>query len=182
MKKQKRNNEDNRGVAIYARKSRITNKGDSIGVQFKQCAEYALSLIHIYLLVWNNKYYLIGAEHKEFSADKMLDEDYYVLTLAAIARELNIAKIYSADVLIAAGLPLTWVSEQREEFKRYLLKHETVDFNFKGKDYHIHIVGADVYPQGFAAIVNHLSDFSGVNMLCDIGNGTICLLYTSRCV
>ncbi len=65
------------------------------------------------LLVWNNKYYLIGAEHKEFSADKMLDEDYYVLTLAAIARELNIAKIYSADVLIAAGLPLTWVSEQR---------------------------------------------------------------------
>ena len=47
------------------------------------------------LLVWNNKYYLIGAEHKEFSADKMLDEDYYVLTLAAIAREMNIAKIYS---------------------------------------------------------------------------------------
>ena len=41
MKKQKRNNEDNRGVAIYARKSRITNKGASIGVQFKQCAEYA---------------------------------------------------------------------------------------------------------------------------------------------
>ena len=81
------------------------------------------------LLVWNNKYCLIGAEHKEFSADKMLDEDYYVLTLAAIARELNIAKIYSADVLIAAGLPLTWVSEQREEFKRYLLKNETVDFN-----------------------------------------------------
>ena len=41
MKKQKRNNEDNRGEAIYARKSRIPNKGDSIGVQFKQCAEYA---------------------------------------------------------------------------------------------------------------------------------------------
>ena len=131
------------------------------------------------LLVWNNKYYLIGAEHKEFSADKMLDEDYYVLTLAAIARELNIAKIYSADVLIAAGLPLTWVSEQREEFKRYLLKHETVDFNFKGKDYHIRIVGADVYPQGFAAIVNHLSDFSGVNMLCDIGNGTMNIMFVN---
>ena len=27
---------DDRLVAIYARKSRITNKGDSIGVQFKQ--------------------------------------------------------------------------------------------------------------------------------------------------
>lgn len=33
--------EDNRSVAIYSRKSRITNKGDSIGVQFKQCADQA---------------------------------------------------------------------------------------------------------------------------------------------
>ena len=33
---------DDRLVAIYARKSRITNKGDSIGVQFKQSADYAI--------------------------------------------------------------------------------------------------------------------------------------------
>ncbi len=46
-KKQTRNTEDNRGVAIYARKSRITNKGDSIGVQFKQCAEYAKRELHL---------------------------------------------------------------------------------------------------------------------------------------
>ena len=46
-KKQKYNAEDNRGVAIYARKSRITNKGDSIGVQFKQCAEYAKRELHL---------------------------------------------------------------------------------------------------------------------------------------
>lgn len=66
------------------------------------------------MLVWNGRYYLIGIEHKEFKAEKMLDEDYYVLTLAAIARELNIVKLYSADVFIAAGLPLTWVSEQKK--------------------------------------------------------------------
>ena len=33
------------------------------------------------MLVWNGRYYLIGVEHKEFKAEKMLDEDYYVLTL-----------------------------------------------------------------------------------------------------
>lgn len=33
--------EDTRAVAIYTRKSRITNKGDSIGVQFKQSSDYA---------------------------------------------------------------------------------------------------------------------------------------------
>lgn len=91
------------------------------------------------LLVWNDKNYLIGEGHKEFSADKMLDEDYYVLTLAAIARELNICKIYSADVFIAAGLPLTWVSEQKDDFKNYLLQNDILDYTFRGKDYHIHI-------------------------------------------
>ena len=131
------------------------------------------------LLVWNGKYYLIGAEHKEFSADKMLDEDYYVLTLAAIARELHMAGLTSAEVYLAAGLPLTWVSRQREEFKNYLLQNEQVDFTFRGRDFHIRIVGADIYPQGFAAIVNNLKDFSGVNMLCDIGNGTMNLMYVS---
>lgn len=125
------------------------------------------------LLVWDGQYYLIGEEHKEFAAEKMLDDDYYVLTLAAVARELNIAKIYSADVYIAAGLPLTWVGEQKEEFKKYLLKNKTVDFNFKGKDYHIRIVGADVFAQGYAAIVNNIKELSGMNMLCDIGNGTM---------
>ena len=36
-------NEDTRQVAIYTRKSRITNKGDSIGVQFKQSGDYAIN-------------------------------------------------------------------------------------------------------------------------------------------
>ena len=35
--------EDNRLVVLYARKSRITNKGDSIGVQFKQSGDYAVN-------------------------------------------------------------------------------------------------------------------------------------------
>lgn len=125
------------------------------------------------LLVWNDHFYLIGEEHKEFTAEKMQDDDYYVLTLAAIARELNIAKTYSADAFIAAGLPLTWVSQQKDDFKAYLLRNETVDYNFKGKDYRIRIVGADIFAQGYAAVINHIGEFSGMNMLCDIGNGTM---------
>ena len=35
--------DDPRQVAIYTRKSRITNKGDSIGVQFKQSGDYAIN-------------------------------------------------------------------------------------------------------------------------------------------
>lgn len=38
---------DNRQVVLYARKSRITNKGDSIGVQFKQIADYAVNQLSL---------------------------------------------------------------------------------------------------------------------------------------
>ena len=128
------------------------------------------------LLIWNKKYYSIGVGHKEFTADKFNDEDYYVLTLAAIARELKRERITEANVFIAAGLPLTWVSEQKADFKKYLLQLGKVAFTFRGTEYRIKIVGAEIYPQGFAAVAEKLSDFKGVNMLCDIGNGTMNLL------
>lgn len=128
------------------------------------------------LLIWNNKYYSIGVGHKEFTADKFSDEDYYVLTFASIARELRRERITKATVFIAAGLPLTWVSEQKAEFKKYLLQHNEVSFTFRNTEYQIKIAGAEIYPQGFAAVAERLGDFKGVNMLCDIGNGTMNLL------
>ncbi len=124
------------------------------------------------LLVYEGRYYLIGEEHKEFTADKMADSDYYILTLAAIGRELNIRKQTSARIHLAAGLPLTWVSEQKDAFKKYLLQKDSADFTFRGVDYHVDFVGADIFPQGFAAAADHLRDFHGVNMLAGIGNGT----------
>lgn len=128
------------------------------------------------LLVWNGTYYSIGVGHKEFTAVKFHDEDYYVLTLAAIARELRRENITSADVHIAAGLPLTWVSEQKAKFKNYLLQNENVTFVFRNVEYSVRIVGADIFPQGFAAVAEKLNQFTGVSMLCDIGNGTMNLL------
>ena len=129
------------------------------------------------LLVYDGRYYLIGEGHKEFLADKTKDIDYYVLALAGIARELNIRKITSGKVHIAAGLPLTWVSGQRNEFKDYLMQNREVEFTFRGTQYQVEIIGADVFPQGFAAVADRLSEFKGVNMLCDIGNGTMNIMF-----
>lgn len=129
------------------------------------------------LLIFNGKYYTIGEGHKEFAADKMTDGDYYILTLAAIGRELNIRKITSARIHLAAGLPLTWVSEQKDAFRAYLLQKEIADFTFRDVDYHVEFAGADIFPQGFAAVAANLRDFTGTNMLCDIGNGTMNVMY-----
>lgn len=132
------------------------------------------------ILEYNDTYYRIGEGHKEFIPDKAIDDDYYLLTLMAVAREMNIGGIQEADVHLAAGLPLTWVRNQREAFRSYLLRNEYVDFRFNGKEYHIHFIGCSLYPQGYPAVVNHLSDFRGTNLLADIGNGTMNLMYINN--
>ena len=125
------------------------------------------------MLVYGGKYYTIGEGHKEFQAEKQNDDDYYVLTLAAIAMELKDNDLTEADVFIAAGLPLTWTSGQKAEFAAYLTKNERVTFVFRKVRYRIRIVGAKIYPQGYAAVAEFAAKMKGVNMVADIGNGTM---------
>ena len=132
------------------------------------------------MLIYEDRYYIIGDEHKEFAADKMNDPDYYILTLAAVARELNIRGVTEANVFLAVGLPLTWVSEQKGAFKEYLLRNKEAAFSFRGKGYHVTFAGAAVFPQGFSAVADRLREFKGVNMLCDIGNGTMNVMFINN--
>lgn len=132
------------------------------------------------ILEYEGSYYRIGECQKEFVSDKVSDDDYYLLTLMAIARELNVYGIREADVHIAAGLPLTWIRRQREEFRSYLLKNSEVTYRFNGKDYRIRLIGCSLYPQGYPAIVSRLKDFRGTNLLADIGNGTMNILYINN--
>ena len=129
------------------------------------------------ILEYNSIYYRIGVGHKEFIPDKAMDEEYYLLTLMAIARELNVFSIREADVHLAAGLPLTWIRNQREAFRSYLLQNPEVHYRFNGKEYHLRFAGCSLYPQGYPAIVNQLGNFKGTNLLADIGNGTMNILY-----
>lgn len=132
------------------------------------------------ILEYNGRYYRIGEGHKEFVSDKWMDEDYYLLTMMGIARELHREHLTQADVHLAAGLPLTWVRRQREDFRAYLMKEPRMNFRFSGTDYHINLVGCSIYPQGYPAVVEHLVDFKGTNLLADIGNGTMNILYINN--
>ena len=129
------------------------------------------------MLVYGSRYYLIGEGHKEFAPDKIKDEDYYVLTLAAIAKELKAENLTEAHIVIAAGLPLTWTSGQKAEFRAYLMKHAEVEFVYKKTAYHIYIDDVRIYPQGYATIASFATTLKGVNLIADIGNGTMNVLY-----
>lgn len=125
------------------------------------------------VLEYGGKYYVIGESHKVFIASKNEDEDYYILTLAAIAKELAIRGLDRADVLLAVGLPLNWLANQKKDFAEYLMRKPEVDFKFCNVQYHIRICDVRVYPQGYAGIVAALPAYKGVHMLADIGNGTM---------
>lgn len=125
------------------------------------------------ILKYQEKYYVIGDEHKSFVADKVADEDYRILTIAALAKEMRYRQITSADVILAVGLPLQWVTSQKESFRQYLLQDSNPEFSYKGRLYNVRIRDVIVYPQGFAGVVQSLNDFDGINMLSDIGNGTM---------
>ena len=128
-------------------------------------------------MIYKGKYYRFGDGHKNFISDKTEDEDFYMFTLFAIAKELQRTKVYTANVHIATGLPLTWVRSQRESFREYLMRNPSVEFNFNGKDFKVNIVGCNVFPQGYSAIIDRLNEFSGDNILADIGNGTMNIMY-----
>ena len=112
------------------------------------------------MLVCDGRYYLIGEGHKEFVGEKSQDDDFYLLTLAAIAMELHDEGLTEADV-----------------FAAYLSRNEEIHFVWKKVAYHIRIKGVRIYPQGFAAIAEKAAAMEGVNMVADIGNGTMNVLY-----
>ena len=131
-------------------------------------------------LFFEGSYYQIGEGHKEYLADKWQDEDNYIFTLMGIARELNREGITSAKIYLAVGLPITWVGRQREDFRKYMLQHESVDFKYEDKLYSVRIIGCYVYPQGYAAVVEKLNEMTGLSMIADIGNGTVNIIFVSN--
>ena len=129
------------------------------------------------VLIYNGKYYSFGERHKPFIEDKSTDDDFYMLNMIAMAKELYLSRIYNANVHIATGLPLTWVRGQRENFRKYLLRNRELTFRYENKEFYIRLVGCSIYPQGYPAIIDQAGKLTGVNMLADIGNGTLNIMY-----
>ena len=126
------------------------------------------------------KYYILSEGHKSFVADKVMDDDTYILTLATIAKELKMRGLHEAKIHLAVGLPLKWVKAQREAFRQYMLRDRFVDFKYKDERYKVEIVDCTVMPQCYAAVAEKLKEFKGVNLLVDIGNGTMNLMYLNN--
>ena len=70
------------------------------------------------VLKFDGKYYVVGSGRQPLQKDKTKSDDYYLLTLAAIAKELQHRKAeHNAEIVIAAGLPLTSFGRDKTRFR-----------------------------------------------------------------
>ena len=103
------------------------------------------------VLEYDGKYYKIGTVRQEVKDTKVEDDSFYLLTLAAVAKELKKRGLSDAKVFLAVGLPLTRFGAERNNFIKYLTKNKRVDFRYENEAYHIEIDDVAVFPQCYAA-------------------------------
>ena len=132
------------------------------------------------LLEIGGKYYVCGTGRQPYLRDKTVNNRYYLLTLAAIAKEMNARQIASpADICIAAGLPLTNYGRDINAFSNYLTsKSNPIRFKYEKKDFEINICEVLIFPQAYAALSLHTDMIKGEPsiIVADIGGWTVDLM------
>ena len=75
------------------------------------------------LLEFGGCFFVCGSGRQPIQRDKTVNDNYYLLTLAAIAKEIQQRGLPpECSVRIAAGLPLTSFGRDKPKFKEYLLR------------------------------------------------------------
>ena len=131
------------------------------------------------VLEYEGKYYVVGSGRQPLQKDKTRTEDYYLLTLAAIAKELTCrGEDTTAEVHLAAGLPLTSFGRDKKPFREYLYRGgEPVSFRYEGLDYTVAIDQVSLFPQGYAAVLTQSALLEEPSVIvADIGGWTVDLM------
>lgn len=117
------------------------------------------------------------------SANKISNDNFYILTLIAIAKELKCRDLDGARINIAIGLPQRWFEAQKNSFKKYIMQHSEVRFIYEGIKYHIYFEDCKVFTQGYAAFLTleKLEEyFEKTVVICDIGGGTVDIIFVNK--
>lgn len=108
-------------------------------------------------LQYSGKFYVFGTGRQPILRNKMENDNYYLLTLAAIARKIQYRNAKTeCSVTIAAGLPLTSFGRNKKAFREYLFcSGQVVRFRYEGNFYRIAIENVKLFPQGYSALAVH---------------------------
>ena len=128
------------------------------------------------ILIYKGKYYVISDKRIPFMKDKTADDRFYVLTLFALAFEIEDAGRYETGIIpihLVCGLPPAHYGAQYKRFQNYF-KRGIEEFEIHGKKFRVNINEVTTYPQAFAAampVYDRISGYPRV-MVVDIGGFT----------
>lgn len=129
------------------------------------------------VLEFNNHYYTISGEEVSSldTKDKSDSKEFYLLTLVALAKELDFRKKSNVKAIICAGLPIAWYDTQKEKFKKNLEATKNLVFSFNGKQYKVNLEAVKMYKQGICAYLTNIKNTSNLDdfLLIDVGGGTL---------
>ena len=114
-------------------------------------------------LEYGGQYFVCGTGRQPILRNKTENRNYYLLTLAVIAKEIRQrGEKTECSVTIGAGLPLTLFGREKKAFREYLLYPEKpgdsmspVCFKFEGVPYRITVQDVKLFPQGYSALAVH---------------------------
>ena len=122
---------------------------------------------------FNGSYYKVGGKRLEVRDLKVENDNFYILTLAAVAKELNRRGMRNANILLSVGLPLTRFGAEKQDFIDYLSKEKEVTFRFDNEQYRIKLARVSVFPQCYAAVADRMKTLPKRVVVVDIGSWTI---------
>ena len=123
------------------------------------------------VLEYEGKFYKVGTVRQEVKDTKVEDDSFYLLTLAAVAKELKRRGLAEAKVFLAVGLPLTRFGAEKNDFIKYLTKNKRVSFKYENEPYHIEIDDVAVFPQCYAAVVDKIPRKEVIRLLGGVISG-----------
>ncbi|MDF1618557.1 ParM/StbA family protein [Petrocella sp. FN5] len=133
-------------------------------------------LIKEKLIKYRGMYYSIGQKRFPVLFDKTENDSTFILTLPAIANAIKSEKNYASNVeceiILAVGLPLSSFGKLKTTFANYFKRK--VEFQYEGITYLVNIKEVLVFPQGYAAYMQEIKAYKGVEVLVfDIGGYTV---------
>lgn len=138
------------------------------------------------LIQYEGFFYTLTDKRSVYKRDKTIDENAYILTLFAMAKEIVTRNLYTEDVIqvgLAVGLPPGHFGTGYKKFMDYFLKNDgAIKFTYNDKPFRIKILEVMVFPQAYAAIATRPSDLKKYNVtyVIDIGGFTTDVLKLSN--
>lgn len=111
------------------------------------------------VMEYNGSYWTLSGKRLNYMRDKTQDERYFILSLFAIAKELELCGTYNPmeQIELAVGLPPEHYGVLKDRFASYFKRDGVVKFVYKDRPYSICIHKVMVFPQAYAAVIPHSS-------------------------